>query len=609
MNGGTVSREEVTGVALGGSGKSGTAAGAAVVGVAVVSGGSLIARVFGWAACISLATLAACTGEDQPVGESMGGAIEATVAEATPGSSESSTVLLPVPTDPTISFSLSFGVGSQNDPPGKEGLAYLTGQMLADASTENRSYEEILEALFPIASSYRVRVDREITTLTGRTHRDNIDLFFELYSDAYLRPAFDPDDFERIRSDSVNYLENTLRFASDEELGKAALYEFVFAGTPYAHPTIGTVEGLQSIALEDVREFYGRHYHPANARSGLGGGFDDELGARFEASLAGLPGEPFAGEGGVDAAASASAGSTVAAAEQSVAAEQSATAELSVATAPAIDSSATINPPALNGRVVLLVSKPDADASISFGFPIDLSRGERDFYALWVANSWLGEHRNQSSHLFKVIREIRGLNYGDYSYIEAFPEGGSRSMPPVNVPRRHQIFEVWIRTLPNHQAYFTLRAAIRELEDLVDNGMTQEEFDLTRSFLTKYILHFAVTTSQRLGYAIDDRFYGIGGDGHLARFAQMLQELTLEDVNAAIREHLQYENLKIAIVTGEAEGLRAAIAADTPSPIEYAQEMPEVVLAEDAVISTLPLRISGDRIYTVPVESMFQSGG
>ena len=537
------------------------------------------ARVFGLVACVALATVAACTGEDQPVGESMGGATEATAVESAATSSESSTVLLPVPTDPTISFSLSFGVGSQNDPPGKEGLAYLTGQMLADASTENRSYEAILEALFPIASSYQVRVDREITTLTGRTHRDNIDIFFELYTDAYLRPAFDSGDFERIRSDAVNYLENTLRFASDEELGKAALYEFVFAGTPYAHPTIGTVEGLQSITLEDVRAFYGRHYHPANARSGLGGGVDDELRARFEASLAGLPGESAAGEGGVDAAESA------------------------------IDSSVAINPPELNGREVLLVSKPDADASISFGFPIDLSRGEPDFYALWVANSWLGEHRNQSSHLFKVIREIRGLNYGDYSYIEAFPEGGGRSMPPVNVPRRHQIFEVWIRTLPNHQAHFALRAAIRELEDLVDNGMTQEEFDLTRSFLTKYILHFAVTTSQRLGYALDDRFYGIGGDGHLARFAQMLQELTLEEVNAAIREHLQYENLKIAIVTGDAEGLHAAIAADTPSSIEYAQEMPEEVLAEDDVISTLPLEISEDRIYTVPVESMFQGGG
>ena len=107
---------------------------------------------------------------------------------------------------------------------------------------------------------------------------------------------------------------------------------------------------------------------------------------------------------------------------------------------------------------------------------------------------------------------------------------------------------------------------------------------------------------------MDDRFYGIGGEGHLARFAQMLQELTLEDVNAAIREHLQYENLKIAIVTGDAEGLSAALAADAESSIEYAQEMPEAVLAEDEEISRLPLGISEDRINTVPVESMFQGG-
>ena len=561
------------------------------MGGAVVSGGSLNARVFGWAACIALATVAACTGEDQPLEELTEAAMEATEAEAMATSSESATVLLTVPTDPTISFSLSFGVGSQDDPPGKEGLAYLTGQMLADASTENRSYEEVLKALFPIASSYPVRVDRELTTLTGRTHRDNIDLFFELYSDAYLRPAFDPDDFERIRSDAVNYLENQLRFSSDEELGKAALYEFVFAGTPYSHPTVGTVEGLQSITLEDVREFYERYYRQGNATPGLGGGFNDELRERFEASLAGLP--------------QVMPGVVLAADSPSGAVEIANRTE-----APAAGiADPVIDPPALAGREVLLVAKPGADASISFGFPIDVGRGERDFYALWVANSWLGEHRNQASHLFEVIREIRGLNYGDYSYIEAFPNGGSLTMPPVNVPRRHQLFEVWIRTLPNHQAQFALRAAIRELEDLVDNGLTQEEFDLTRSFLTNYILHFAVTTSQRLGYAMDDRFYGIGGDGHLARFAQTLQELTLEEVNAAIREHLQYENLKIAIVTGDAEGLHAALAADTPSPIEYAQEKPAEVLAEDEEISTLLLGISEDRIYTVPVESMFQGGG
>ena len=65
------------------------------------------------------------------------------------------------------------------------------------------------------------------------------------------------------------------------------------------------------------------------------------------------------------------------------------------------------------------------------GAPIDVRRGSREWYALAVANSWLGEHRNSSSHLYQVIREARGMNYGDYSYIEAYPNGGQRSVPPT----------------------------------------------------------------------------------------------------------------------------------------------------------------------------------
>jgi hypothetical protein len=47
---------------------------------------------------------------------------------------------------------------------------------------------------------------------------------------------------------------------------------------------------------------------------------------------------------------------------------------------------------------------------------------------------------------------LRGLNYGDYSYIEEFPDGGELNMPPVNVPRRIQLFEIWIRTLRERRA-------------------------------------------------------------------------------------------------------------------------------------------------------------
>ena len=481
---------------------------------------------------------------------------------AAPESGASAPVLLPVPDDPTVSFNLWFKVGSQNDPPGKEGLAALTGDLLAEGATTQNTYEAILAKLYPLASSYQVRVDREMTTLTGRTHKDNLEKFYALFSDAVLRPAFGADDFERLRSNALNEIENTLRYASDEELGKATFYDFVFQGTSYAHPPLGTVQGLKSLTVEDVKSFYAQHFTAGNVVVGLGGGYPSALPERVQKDLGSLP----------------------AGAPAAVAAPQAA---------------------AFAGRQVTLVAKPGADASISFGFPVDVRRGSREFYALWVANSWLGEHRNSSSHLYQVIRTDRGLNYGDYSYIEAYPEGGQRQKPPTNVGRRQQCFEVWIRTLPNDQAVFALRAALRETEDLIAHGMTAEEFELTRSFLNKYILHYAETTQQRLGYAVDDRFYALPAS-HLETFRRTVGELTVAEVNAAITKHVQLERLKIAIVTGQAELLQEQLASAGATTLTYREPKPETVMAEDKEIAALPLGIAADAIRVVPVQQMFE---
>lgn len=471
-------------------------------------------------------------------------------------------VLLPVPADPTVSFSVSFPAGSQVDPPGKEGLAHLTATLMAEGATARHSYAAILEQLFPMAAGYRVRVDVEQVTFTGRVHRDNLAAYSELLLDAILRPAFTPDDLERLRQRSLAYLTRTLRYSSDEELGKAAMYTTLFAGTPYGHLPIGTVAGLSTITLEDVRRFYRTHFTRDTVTLGLGGGFDEALPARLLAALAQLP-----------------------------------------PGTPALPPASAVT---LRGRQVVIVAKPGPATAISFGFPLALRRGDPDFYPLWVANSWLGEHRNSSSHLYQVIREARGLNYGDYSYLEHFPEGGWRTMPPANVPRRQQLFEVWIRPVPNDAAHFSLRAAVRELERLAADGLDEAAFALTRDFLATYSLHFADTTAARLGYAVDDRFYAIAPPGHLARFRRAMGEVTREQVNAAIRRHLGAESMVIAIVTEDAQALAEALASEADSPITYATPKPPQVLAEDQVIARYPLRIPRESIRIVPVEGMFE---
>jgi len=471
-------------------------------------------------------------------------------------------VLLPVPTDPTVSFKIAFTVGSQNDPPGKEGLASLTAALMSEGATRKHAFPEVLRLLYPIAAGYGARVDKELTTFSGRVHKDNLEAYVPMLLDAIREPAFNEGDFARIRQRTKDFIEKTLRYSSDEELGKAALYGTAFAGTPYAHLNAGTAAGLDAITPEDVRQFHARNFTKDAVVLCLGGGYDAALVARMQRELAQLPaGKPAA------------------------------------VALPAIQ--------APEGRPVVIVKKPGPATAISFGLPIEARRGERDFYALWVANSWLGEHRNSASHLYQVIREKRGMNYGDYSYIECFPEGGNRNVPPANVPRRRQLFEVWIRPVPNEQAPFALRAAMREVETLAKNGLTKEQFELTRSFVTKYSRNFAVSTDDRLGYALDDRIYGVKSPGHLGNFRSVVPTLQLAEVNAAIKKHLKPERMWIAMVSEQADSLAGLLASGTASPMKYTSPKPDDVLAEDKTIEAYPLALRREKIQVVPVDAMF----
>jgi len=471
-------------------------------------------------------------------------------------------VLLPVADDPTVSFRVLFNVGSQNDPAGKEGLAALTAGLIAEGSTKAHSYEEMLALLYPMAADVSEQVDKEMTVFSGRTHKDNLDEFYGLLKEILLEPAFIEEDFARVKSDYLNYIKTTLRYSQDEELGKEALYEFVFAGTPYEHIEEGFVKSLGSITIEDVREFYGKYYTRENLVVGLGGGFDDAFAGKVKNDFAALP----AGGG-------------------------------SIVPAP--------RPERIEGLEVRIIEKDVQSTAISFGFPIDVKRGDRDFYSLAMATSWLGEHRSSFSHLYRVIREARGLNYGDYAYIEHFPFGHGADFPPANVARRQQIFQVWLRPVPNEARVFAFRAALRELRKLVENGMTEEEFERTRKFLKGYTLHYAPTTTIKLGYALDDRFYGIE-EGHWVRYSRMLDDLTRDEVNAALRKHFNFENLKAVFITPDAEGLKNALVNDAPSPITYASEKPVEVIEEDKEISTYPLAVKPENVTIVKVDEVFE---
>jgi zinc protease len=462
---------------------------------------------------------------------------------------------------PQLNVKLLFTVGSAYGPPGKEGLSALAAAMIAEAGSKEKRIDEINKALYPMAGSFNDQVDKEMTTFTGRVHRDNWKAFFDTVLPQLLDPGFREEDFQRLKDAQANGLTEDLRSNNEEELGKERLQTNLFAGTPYGHAVLGTVAGIRSLTLQDVRDFVKKAYTQKALTVGVAGDAPEEMLARLRAELSRLP----------DGAALP--------APQGV-----------VAKAP-------------SGIQVEILEKDTRATAISLGHPIGVTRSSPDFAALWVARAWLGEHRASVSHLYQRIREVRGMNYGDYAYIEAFPRGMFQFFPDPNLARRAQIFEIWIRPVVPDNAQFALRIAISELDKLVTNGLSQEDFERTRDYLRKNVYVMTATQDQQLGYALDSKWYGIGEFTATMRAA--LGKLTRDDVNAAIRKHLSAKDLSVVIVTKDAKGLREKLLSDAFSAIKYDAEKPKELLDEDQVIGARKLGLAPDAVRITPIDEVF----
>jgi zinc protease len=312
------------------------------------------------------------------------------------------TVLLPN-SSPLVSFRLLFNVGSASDPKGKEGIAALCASMISDGGSRAMSYEQIVEAMYPMATEFHSQVDKEMTVFYGATHVDNLQKYYQIISGMILDPGWRQDDFTRLREDAINFLKVNLRSNNDEELGKEALYNFIYEGHPYGHQNTGTVESLEKLTLDDVEKFYRENYTAANFVVGLAGGYPKGFDAKVESDFAAkLP-------------------------------------------AGAMTKLALPEPEKIKGLEMQVIDKDTSSTAISLGFPIPVTRSHPDFPALLVMQSYLGQHRSSNSYLYQRLRAIRGLNYGDYAYIEYFPRGMFQFHPDPNLCRQQQIFQIWIR--------------------------------------------------------------------------------------------------------------------------------------------------------------------
>jgi zinc protease len=405
-------------------------------------------------------------------------------------------------------------------------------------------------------------------------HTDYIADFYPLIKGLILTPAFSDADFQRVKVNQQNYLDQLIRSSSDEVYSKKALEDFLFHGTNYQHMKQGKSAAVKTITLEDVIQHYTKVFTRKNLTIGIAGNYSDEFLALLKSDLSQLPD-----------------------------------------TSPQIPKAGKPRTP--DGIQVEIIAKENAFGSAIFsGSPLPLTRADDEFAALMVANSYLGEHRKGYSKLYQEIREKRSMNYGDYSYIEWYESGHIYTLPPPGVPRSSNYFSIWIRPVQIAEklkiqyeelsdikighAHFALRMAFFELKKLVENGMSEQDFQATREFLRSYIKLYVQTPSDRLGFLMDSKFYG--RKDYINELDKLLAKLTLNDVNKALKKYWQTDNMFVTIVTSksEAEPLAVSLKENLPSPMSYSNivkaGLPEEIVAKDKMVANLKLNIKSVKI-------------
>ena len=469
-------------------------------------------------------------------------------------------VLQPTSGSRLIYLQATVQAGSAYDPMGQEGVAWLTAQSMRQGGAGELDPEAVDALLYELAAEIEVVVDKDLVSFRGVALAEDADRFVPLFTDMLVRPAFDEAAVERLRAEAIDDLTVSM-LESDERLGDTAFDVWINEGHPYGHPVEGRTGVLPLLGAEDLRAFHAATYVRSATTLGLAGDVDEARASEVAEGLLGL----------------------------------------SEARGP----EATPRPRQdVEGRSLLAIQKETESIGVHFGHPLDVDRGHEDFPELFLAMVAFGEHRQGHGRLFEQIRTQRGLNYGDYAYVEHYVQKGWSSAQQQGTVRRQPQFSVWLRPIAAENGPWALKMAIAMTEDLVEQGLSAEEFEKIQAYLLMKTRIWAQDPGTRLAYAVEAEALDL--PDLLVDLPPELEALTVEEVNAALAEHIRPRDLRIVAVTGDAEALVETLSEDSATPLVYSSErQPDAEQAKvDEEVAAMSVGLSEATVATA--EGLFR---
>jgi zinc protease len=179
---------------------------------------------------------------------------------------------------PIVAVNVWYHVGSKNEVPGRTGFAHLFEHLMFEGSEHyDRGYFHPLQEA-GAALNGSTNADR--TNYWEVVPSNALDLALWMESDrmGYLLPALTDAKFSNQREVVLNERRQNYENRPYGLAGMAIVSALYPPEHPYHWLTIGGADDIRAAHIDDVRAFFQRYYHPANASLALAGDIDPEMG-------------------------------------------------------------------------------------------------------------------------------------------------------------------------------------------------------------------------------------------------------------------------------------------------------------------------------------------
>ncbi len=365
------------------------------------------------------------------------------------------------------------------------GLAKFSSKMLNEGTKKlgSNGFSEELESR---AIHISANTGRETFVLEASSLKDEFTNAVKFMSSLLKDPNYTQEALSKVKTMTIGTLsrkENDFDYVASNELKK-----LLFSNTPLAQPTLGTVESVTSITLDDVKGFVKEHLVLSRAIVVIGG--DVEI-AEVKKNIAKILNKLPKGK-----------------------------------SEPLPHFRASDKPKES------ILKRETEQAYIYFGSPYNMAVDDEEYYKARVATFILGTG-GFGSRLMEEIRVKRGLAYSAYAR--------------VHVNKSASYFDGYLQTKLDSMDE-AKKTVVNVISEFVHKGVSKEELEQTKKFLLGSEPLRVETMSQRLQRTFNDYYKGFPLN-HSEIELQKIKKLKLKDLNDFIKKHTEILEQSFAIVT------------------------------------------------------------